>query len=354
MQNIYDYVKEYGNITFYDKEFNDIDNLVFSSLSYLDFSDTCIDENKNTIAIVGNEYFKKNVYKKINKLEIAHREAYKLFEIIIKKERYKDIVLKDYVYKVSKDIQFSAVTFKITNKLNYICFKGTDEQISGWKEDAELACFFPVPAQEEAIKYANKSIHLFGPDIIIGGHSKGGNLALVAGMYTKGLKNRKIKKIYSNDGPGLRKKEFESKEYKRIKDRYIHIVPEHSLVGVLLRNDKYTVVKASTNTAFCHALSTWLFNEDRLTEGILSKESKSLEKNLLAWLDMHNDEERIKIVETFFNILENLNITVLNDAIKFNEFIRIVRGLFNVDKQSRDLAIDLLKYIFKHRKDELN
>ena len=98
------------------------------------------------------------------------------------------------------------------SKYGNISFEGTDKHISSFREDANLACIYPVPSQTEAINYVNKNIKLFGPKVIIGGHSKGGNLALISGMYMKKYKQHKILKIYSNDGPSIRKKEFESIE----------------------------------------------------------------------------------------------------------------------------------------------
>ena len=38
--DIYEYVDKYGDYTFEEKKFNEIDNLVFCSLSYLDFTYT--------------------------------------------------------------------------------------------------------------------------------------------------------------------------------------------------------------------------------------------------------------------------------------------------------------------------
>ena len=350
--NLFGYVKKYGNVSFNKRKFTDIDNLVFSLLSYLDFSETCINKNTYTLEIIGKEYLNKNKYRKISRLGIAQKEAYKLIQLVVGKKRYKNILLKNYVYKVNRNMQFSAVTFKISRNLEYISFEGTDELISGWKEDGQLACFFPVPAQIEAINYVNKHISLFGPNIIIGGHSKGGNLALVAGMYMKGYKKIKVKRIYNNDGPGLRKKEFISQEYKKIKKKYIHIIPHSSRVGVLLRNDNYTVVKSTTNTIFSHSIATWIIKNEKLVLSELSKKSKSLEKNLLTWLDRHNDEERKRIIDTFFKVLEDENIEDLVNARKINNMIKIFRKFRNIDMETKSLVLNLAKDLLLYRTKE--
>ena len=354
MKNIYTYVEKHGNVDFKHKKFNDIDNLVFSLISYLDFSNTNINNGKFTLEVIGKEYLNIHKYRDIRKLGIAQKDAYKLLELIIKKDRYKNIIVSNYVYDTSKDIQFSALTFNISHKLKCIYFEGTDELVSGWKEDGELACFFPIPSHIEAIKYVNSNVKLFGPDVIIGGHSKGGNLALVAAMYMDNYKKFKVKKIYSNDGPGLRKKEFESKEYQKIKKKYVHIVPHSSIVGILLRNDSYVVIKSSLNNIFAHAISTWLIDDDKLVPSALSEKSKRLERNLLNWLDEHDDEERLKFVNNLFKVLEDADINDLVSIHNINNILKIVYNMRNIDKQTKDMFIDLLTYNYKNNPKEYN
>ena len=128
MENIYDYVKKYGNYSFDDKKFNEIDNLVFSSLIYLNFLKEDIN-GKHILREIGSHYLKDKT--KLNKDELLLKE-------VINTKRYQDIILNDYIYKRNNDMQFGAVTFKISKKLIYISFEGTDKHISSFKEDANL------------------------------------------------------------------------------------------------------------------------------------------------------------------------------------------------------------------------
>lgn len=347
MVNLFSYVDNYGDITFSEKCFNDIDNLVFSSLAYLDFSNTSVNNGKHTLEEIGIEYLNKCDYKRL-RLRFAQKEAYILLKKIINKKRYKDIILYNYIYTTNKDTQFSAVTFKISNRLKYICFEGTDELISGWKEDGKLACIFPVPSHVSAIKYVNDNISFFDKDVIIGGHSKGGNLALVAAMYIKKHKKHKLKKVYSNDGPGLRKNEFESKEYKSIKKKYVHIVPDCSIVGVLLRNDSYVVVKSSKKNILGHMLSSWIVDDDELFLSELSTTSKKLEKSIISWLEKHDDEERTMIVNKIFSVLEDAEVDAFNNVRDIKKIIKIIHNVRNIDKQTKDLIIDFITYTFNN------
>ena len=245
-------------------------------------------------------------------------------------------------------MQFSAMCFHISKKLKFICFEGTDELISGWKEDCHFACFFPVPSHFKAIEYINKHTHLFGANVIVGGHSKGGNLALVSGMYLKAYKQKKLLKIYSNDGPGLRKKEFDSLEYQSIKDKYVHFVPETSVVGVLLRNQIYNPVKTSKKYILGHLITSWKIDDNKLLEGKLSLTSKRLEKSIISWLDNHNDYQRRIMIDNIFKILEENGINSTIELMKITNIIKIISKSKNIDKQTKELAIDLLSFSFKN------
>lgn len=340
--NVVEYVEKYGDYSFKEKVFNEIDNLVFSELVYLNF-----DESDNTIENIGKNYLKKNRYKNIKKLGPAQDTAYRVLEKAINKKRYKDIVMKDYVFKHNINCQFSAATFIIDNNLNYIAFEGTDELISGWKEDFLMASYFPIPSQIEAHDYLDKHIKLIGPDIIVGGHSKGGNLALVGSMYLKLSKQVKIRKIYSNDGPGLRKKELKTFRYKLIKNKYTHFVADHTIVGILLRDEKHKYIKTTKRNVFAHDIGTWIIKENELEETNLSNSSLRIQNNLINWLDSHTYYERYTMVNDIFQVLEDNKINTIYDIVKLNNLIKVIKGLKSIDKQSKDLAINLLKAIFK-------
>ena len=349
--NIFDYVDKYGNYTFEEKEFNDIDNLVFCSISYLNFTSTSVNKDIHSLEFLGNEYLNLHNYKEIKKLGVPQKKGYQLLEKIIKKKRYKDVILHNYVYVANINKQFSAMMFKISDDLEYICFEGTDELISGWKEDFEMSYHYPVPSQKDAIKYANKYIKVRGPDVIIGGHSKGGNLALVAGMYTRKLKQFRIKKVYSNDGPGLRTKEFNSGEYRRIKRKFIHFVPDYSVVGIILRNDVMDIIKSTKKNVMSHAIYTWEIEEDQLVTSVQSEKTAKIQKNLLSWLRKHSDEEKERTVKAVFKVFEDNDIKTYLDIIKITKVISLFNNIRNIDKQSKDLVIDFIKYNILDKKE---
>lgn len=336
---IFDYIKQNKNKSFEEKEFNEIDNIILSLISYLNFSYI---EGKNTLECMGKKYLQRHEYKEIKKTGWAQKDAYIILEKLIESERYKNIKIENYIYMATNETQFSAVTFVINKKLKYVAFEGTDHLMVSWKEDFELSYKYPVISQVYAIKYLNNATKIFGPKIIVGGHSKGGNLAQISAMELNILKKLKIKKIYSNDGPGLRLKQFKSIKYKLIRKKLEHIVPENSITGVMLRNDKYKTVRSSKKTIMSHIPSTWLIRDDKLIETQLSNKSKRLEKKTIEWLDNHDDIKRKNIIESIFNVLEKSGIT---DTMKLKDIkciINLIKEIRNIDSTTIDLTTDLI------------
>lgn len=340
--NIFNYIKRYGDIPFEEKEFNEIDNTILSLLSYLDFSNI----SYNTLEIVGKEYLSKYKLKEISKYGFSAKDAYKVLSKIINKNRFKKIIIEDYEYN-NKNMQFKAITFRINKKLKYISFSGTDQYIDSWRESFYLLSSFLVPAHYEAIKYVNKHIKLFGPKVIIGGHSKGGNLALISGIYTNYLKKYKIKNIYNNDGPGLRVEEFNSKKYQKIKKKYIQIIPHNSIYGVSLINEKHYVIKSKKISFLSHSISSWCVKGDRFISTNLSKKHEKLEHKLHNWIDNHPEEERKKIVDTIFDTIEKCEIEDIMNLKKFKNIVKVIKELKQIDEESKELAINFIVSILK-------
>lgn len=347
--NIIEYIEKYKNKSFEEEIFNEVDNVVLSMLSYLNF-ENLIDGN-NKIKKIGKKFLQTCTYKEISKLGIAQKDAYNCLTKVVNTKRYENIEMLDYVYIGTKKEQFSAITFKIKKDLLYIAFEGTDNLISGWKEDFQLAYMYPVLSQIHAINYLNKTVKYFGPKIIVGGHSKGGNLALISALEINKLKQHKIIKIYNNDGPGLRKKEFQSKKYSKIKNKYIHIIPQNSVIGIMLRNEKYEVVKTNRKTIMSHYPISWVIEENKFKKASLRLKSKNLEKNVLEWLDNHNDYERKKMIDNTFKIFEICEIDDTRNLRKIKNITKVINEIRNIDEETKQLAQDFIKQsIFKNNK----
>ena len=116
--------------------------------------------------------------------------------------------------------------------------------------------FLPtVPSQRLAAEYvravaaAQKRTRL-----VLGGHSKGGNIAVYAAFHCAPAVQRRLTAVYSNDGPGVKEPLQRLACYQWMRGKMISIVPESSVVGMLLEHeDNYTVVKSSRQGSGCGA-----------------------------------------------------------------------------------------------------
>lgn len=344
--SIYEYAQKYGNYTFDKMEFNEVDNVILSILSYVNYNDIVSNNSKNKITLndVSSKYFKIHD-DKFNKLQIlAVRGAIDLLKKISNLKRYKDILMYNYKYIGNETSQFSAITFELTDSLCYIAFEGTDQLISGWKEDCKMAYLFPVDAHRYAYKYLNNHFTFNKKKLIVGGHSKGGNLALVASMLCNFYVKKKIVNIYSNDGQGLRIKEIESKKYIKIQSRYIHIIPQYSIVGLLLNNtDNHTVIHSKKLGILSHDATTWIVEDNHLKYDTLSNSSIVFNKGFNKWLNKYNDNEKKLFVENIFKILEENNITTL---IQLKQNKKLIFEILKSTKNINDVVKNMIKELF--------
>ena len=339
---IVEYINKYKDKTFDEVSLNEVDNVIFSAISYIDLDNIVCNRSYSKIKIreASEQYFE-NYRKKKNNM-IVYKHAMEIFSYIADTKRYGDLYLYNYSYIGDYKIQFSAVTIEINKDLIYISYEGTDHLVSGWKEDFKMSYTFPVPAQRFAIRYLDRYI-VSRKKIILGGHSKGGNLALVAGMYANHFVRKRIVSIFCNDGPGLRKAQIESYRYKDIVNKLITIIPNYSFVGLLLRHSSnYKVILSSKKGILAHDF----FKTD------LSTFSKILDKGMLDWVNKYNDFERKKFTESLFSVFERTNIHSLVEIMDNKKLVlKLIYESRSIDKTTKKMLREFIWIVFEYAKD---
>lgn len=343
--SIFDYLEKHKNKDFIEFAFNDIDNLILSQLSYLPLSGIVpsLYEKGITLNEASSLYFKKFSQTDIKNSWYLIPKISKLLKEMTGSKRFGDAILYNYVNMIDENKQFGALAIRLNDNSVYISYEGTDGTMAGWKEDFKMACNYPVPSQRLAVKYLNRTIKFSDKLVRLGGHSKGGNLAVSAAMECNFWIRTKIDAIYNNDGPGFLKEQIESKKYNRIILRVKMFVPKESVVGMLLYHDvDYMVVKSNTVGLFQHDVFSWQCYGNSFVVEKLSDRSKKLEKKLNQKLEEISPLERQLIVETIFSIFEDNDIKLTKD-IKFNKILDILKGIKNTDKEVKKLILDLIK-----------
>ncbi len=352
------YIERHGNDTMSELPFTEIDSLLLTSLVYLNL-DKIMPKDKNemmSLSKISSLFFKKNDEQTIKKMRpsfIPH--VISILRLMAQKKRYKNILFYNYINEVTDITQFCAITAKLEDHTNYIAFSGTDDSVIGWKEDFQMSYVFPVPAQEKALNYLKNTISIFGPKYRVGGHSKGGNLAMTSYMLNNFLIQHKIIEVYNFDGPGFRKREFESKKFKVMERKLKMYIPEKSLIGRLFRSsENYEVIKSSSNVFFQHDGTRWIVDDLKFKRGEFSKQSKKLEKRVFDWINSYQDEDRKKIVDIIFSVLEKGGITELSQlrVSKLQKVYILIKENKDMDKESRKLILDAIKKLILQKENK--
>ena len=332
--NIYEYLKTY-NKTFKEEDINEIDKVILSLIPYIDFTE--IVEEPITLKEAINKFLKIKTKKEFTKKAFFDNDIYKMIELLINNKRYQDIILKNYEYKYNEEEQFSAITMILPNHIKYIGYEGTDSLLIGWKEDFQLSYMETIPAQKDALEYAKNNIKITDTKVILGGHSKGGNLALYTAINLPIIQRLQLKEIVSIDGPGLLEEIVKSKEYERINHKYIHIIPNYSYVGILLTNTNDIVVKTNRKDAYSHSPFEWPIEKNKFIKTELSEFSKKLSNRVDKWLEKHNKEERQQVTEEIFSIFERLNVKDINQFKNPLTIIRIYKETKKLDETTKEI-----------------
>lgn len=352
--NVVDYIKKNGHLTFNEKPFNEVDKLILANLSYVDFKDI-LSNSKKTIEEVKKEFIEKKYH--LDKNIMAIKGGIKLLILMSKTNRYKDLLLYNYERVINEEEQFGAITIEINKNLIYISFEGTTDDMIGWEEDFRMCFEFPIKSQRRAIKYLNK-FTFKRVNIIIGGHSKGGNLALVSSMYCNFLVRRKIKEIYSYDGPGLLKKYLNTRKYKRIDKRYKHIIPNNSMIGMMLYTKDDEVIKTKSFGLLSHFAFYWQVDDNDLIKDSLNKSSIELHKSIDEWINKYNIEEKETFVKEMFDVFrKNKVYSVLEIFKRPTVFIKLISDSNKVSKQTnimfKEFVFMVRRFLFKTVKEKV-
>lgn len=342
--NYFAFIDKYGKVSYKDKKETEIDILLFSQLAYLPMDNIDFKNNqKYTLEEIATNIDRSVFLESL----IAQRNALKLLDTIKDLPRFKEIKVTDYSYIMDENSQFGAVTFILPNKKIVIAFQGTDNTIAGWKEDAILSYRYPTTSQELAGSYVEKIISKYKRSIIICGHSKGGNLALVGAMRTTLLKKLAIKEIYSFDGPGLREKEFNSNQYKQVRKKLHNIIPDESMVGVLFNQENLDVIKSDAKGIMQHATTSWQVEDDRLVRTNKSALSDNLDKAIYDWLSNYDLEQRKLIIDEVFGLLEKSNIKRVSDISDnyLRSFLEVLKATETLENQTKVVIFNCLKLL---------
>lgn len=319
INTINDYLRWRGDLTLAQDPFNEVDSVILSMACFMDFAgivpgvgevgtvpfhtaierfDAMPEKSRRFGVIIPNDT-----------LELAHQAA--------ESPRFADAELFAFENTIDEqaEMQFAAVTFRLSDGTLFSAFRGTDDSIVGWKEDFNMTFMSHVPAQDRAADYLDHIARQFPGGIRTGGHSKGGNLAIWSVVHADPIVRQRVIRAYSNDGPGFSREMLESAEYREMRDKCITFVPQSSLVGMLLTHDEnYKIIHSAQTGLLQHDPFSW--DVERNHYVYLAERSAFGEHSDAAmrlWFDSMTAEEKQTLIRDLFNVLESTGAKTLTE-----------------------------------------
>lgn len=257
MAELFDYLDWRGDVPFSVDPFNEVDSAVLSELAYVDFGGI-VPEPEEGVGIIESSsiafeeavrrFWELHTEEEVRSSGTLFKMAPFILEKMCSGGRFGGMRLAGYVNKISNKSseQMSAVTCFLEDGTAFVSFRGTDDTLIGWKEDCTFMFMKETAGQRSAADYLSDNFRDSKNPLRVGGHSKGGNFAVYAAAFCAEEVRKKILDVYSNDGPGFLKEVTAAQAYRDILPLVHSVVPEETIVGILLDNlmpDK--VVKSS-------------------------------------------------------------------------------------------------------------
>lgn len=321
MNHIEQYLLWRGDLLPSADNYSEIDFLIFSILSYTHLEEVEGDfESPHSIATWASKIDPLPGTTPQSLIYVSRVAIPNLIKQLSISARFASVYAHHFVHirDAVEMIQFCAVTFDLDDHTLFVSFRGTDETLTGWKEDMQMSYSEEVPAQRAASRYLSVILSLYPTHhVYIGGHSKGGNLALYSSLMITPEDKSRILGIYNFDGPGLSMAQLSSLNYHHIKDRIHTIVPKSSMIGVLLEQaSDYDVVDSDEVGPMQHDPFSWLIQgKTFIRENALKMSSLALKDEMRKFLSRQSPEERARFFDSLFAIIESSGATTLNDLL---------------------------------------
>ena len=304
-----DYLQWRNDVPMSVSPFNEVDNVIFSYLSYIDFRDLKEDwKGFFDLKDLFRDFCEKHSLEEIETTGEFTERAPLLLKEMMEGERFSDTKVGYYAEDFDKDQvkQFAALVFLLPDGRNYISFRGTDKTITGWKEDFLMSCQSETAGAKEAVEYFNKIAPVLEGELILGGHSKGGNFAMYAAAFCEAECKERIVQVYNNDGPGFREEIIQSPEFQEILPKILTIAPQSSIIGQLLSNPAgQHVIHSTAKGILQHDAMTWEAEKDCLVTSELDELSEYTKTTLGSWLETMDDATRESLCTTAFSLIES-------------------------------------------------
>lgn len=313
MGTILDYAREV-DAPFSARPFSEVDSLVLSELAYQDFSQVSPPPGQGFVPfrrLSGEDA----VAALVKDGRVPQLDG-ELIRRVAANPRFEGMEVGEFVNTINRDweVQFSAVTFRFP-AFAYIAYRGTDSSYVAWKENFNMTYLDPIPSQFSGVEYLNRVAHILPGPLRVGGHSKGGNVAVYSALFCRQEVRDRVLAVYSHDGPGLSEKTRTSPQYAQTRDRILKTIPQSSLIGMLLQEgEAYRVIRSGQFWILQHDPFSWVVEEGEFRSAEdLSSGARFLDNGFNYWIASLSKEELAAFSDALYQVLRALPGETFND-----------------------------------------
>lgn len=338
MANIINYIKWRGDLEFKQVPFNKVDNLALALLVYNDFTGLIPGKGENgrvSVYEVAERYFQTHSIDELDELAFDWVLYY-----MAKYKRFGSLYLSDYVDvdDADRNMVFTAFTVHLPDGSHFVAFRGTTMEIDDWRLDFQIS-FEEIEAQRAAARYLQYVMEKYAGNIYVGGHSKGGNLAVYSAMHAPDVVRNRIKKIYSYDGPGFCQELLDEDKFADIQERVVHIIPTFCVVGMLFELPvAHEIVASSAKKMAQHSGMTWKIEGNHfVNRRFLTEESAVYNKAIDDWIGNATMEQRKSFTRDIFDSMKAAGAVSLYDISEggFHDFGTILLSAANSESKTK-------------------
>ncbi len=348
-------VIEYAQLNFdllTDRPFSPVDSLILSQMAYMDFGGDVPGFYENRESVTLQSLYRAEKFEDYTKCTYVPANNRRLLAAVCANPRFRDIKINYFLksYDGKQEKQFAAITFFLPTGEMYVAFRGTDSTITGWKEDFNMFYMDTIPGQLQAVDYLKKAMDKNNCPVIVGGHSKGGNLALYSASFIDKERNGRIVKVYNHDGFGITKNQLERRDYIDMEEKTDTTVPYASIIGQIFTNGIYTVVASRGISIWQHDPFTWEVKDGCFVREKKIKGSRSgLIDAVYEVMETLEAEDRELFVDTVFEFINSIG------AEKFGEVIalslkrrdKVIRTMKSIEPDTREKVKNVLGELIK-------
>lgn len=347
MADLFDYLHWRGDLSFSAVPHGPVDALIFSNLAYLHYDGIVAGDLQSPVTL--QEAAAAFLLLSDTESRVRTKTDLSLLRRAAEAPRFRNVKLAFYrsIFIPEEETQFAAVAFLLEDGSAFLAFRGTDYSLVGWKEDFNMSFLDSVPAQREAAAYTVSFGAAFIGPLILGGHSKGGNLAVYAGSQMPlGIQNR-IRAVYSLDGPGFTDALMGSAGYLQLVPRIHTYIPESSIIGILLEHEEpYTVIKSRQISILQHELYSWEIARDGFVHlDEISSGSRFADRTIKNWISGMTPQERGEFVDALFSLLSAGGASQVWDLLHPKSILAFLRTLRKDEKTKKLLSGEMTELL---------